>query len=146
MVLLSVHIKHFFMVSSKIGFVSGNFDLIHPGYIKLFKFAKKYCNFLIVAIHVDPSIERPNKFKPVHNLNERKMILKSIKYIDDITHYKYEKDLITLLKKLPISIRFLDENYKFKKITGKELNIPIKWVPRNHTYSKTNLIKKIKLI
>ena len=74
------------------------------------------------------------------------MIIESIKYVDKTTHYKYEKDLINLLKKLPISVRFLDKNYKFKKITGKELNIPIKWVPRSHMYSTTNLIKKIKLI
>ena len=47
------------MESFKIGFVAGAFDLIHPGYIKLFKYAKKYCDSLIVAIHQDPSIERP---------------------------------------------------------------------------------------
>ncbi len=144
--LSNVPIKYFCMGSSKIGFVAGKFDLIHPGYIKLFKFAKKYCDFLIVAIHNDPSIERPKKFKPIHSLKERKMIIESIKYVDKTTHYKYEKDLINLLKKLPISVRFLDKNYKFKKITGKELNIPIKWVPRSHMYSTTNLIKKIKLI
>lgn len=134
------------MESSKIGFVAGSFDLIHPGYIKLFKFAKKYCDFLIVAIHEDPSLERTKKFKPVHTLKERRAIIESIRYVDKTIFYKYEKDLIMLLKKLPISIRFLDINYKFKKITGKELQIPIKWVPRKHNYSYTNLIKKIKLL
>ena len=134
------------MGSSKIGFVAGNFDLIHPGYIKLFKYAKKYCDYLIVAIHIDPSIERPKKFRPVHSLKDRKMIIESIKYVNFTTQYKYEKDLIALLKKFPISVRFLDQDYRFKKITGKELNIPIKWVPRNHSYSTTNLIKKSKLI
>lgn len=134
------------MELSKIGFVAGNFDLIHPGYIKLFKFAKRFCDFLIVAIHKDPSIERPKKFKPIHSLKERKMILDSIRYVDLTIHYKREKDLVILLKKYPISVRFLDESYKFKKITGKELNIPIKWVPRKHSYSKTKLIKKIKLM
>jgi|TARA_B110000008_G_C16475279_1_gene365862 glycerol-3-phosphate cytidylyltransferase len=134
------------MGSSKIGFVAGNFDLIHPGYIKLFQFAKKHCDFLIVAIHKDPSLERNKKFQPIHSLKERKMIIESIKYVDKTLCYKYEKDLIILLKKIPISVRFLDENYQFKKITGKELDIPIKWVPRNHTYSTTNLVKKIKLL
>ena len=63
------------MGSSKIGFVAGNFDLIHPGYIKLFQFAKKHCDFLIVAIHKDPSLERNKKFQPIHSLKERKMII-----------------------------------------------------------------------
>ena len=134
------------MAPYKTGFVAGKFDLIHPGYIKLFKFAKKYCDFLIVAIHNNPSIERSNKFRPVHNLNERKMMIKSIKYIDKVISYNLEKDLIKILNKLPISVRFLDEEYKQKKITGNDLNIPIKWVPRKHSYSTTKLIKKIKLL
>jgi len=134
------------MVRYKTGFVAGKFDLIHPGYIKLFKFAKKYCDFLIVAIHNNPSIERSNKFRPVHSLNERKMMIKSIKYIDKVISYNLEKDLIKILNKLPISVRFLDEEYKQKKITGNDLNIPIKWVPRKHSYSTTELIKKIKLL
>ena len=132
------------MESFKIGFVAGAFDLIHPGYIKLFKYAKKYCDSLIVAIHQDPSIERPKKFRPVHSLRERKLIIQSLKHVDKTVNYKTEKDLVNLLIKLPISIRFLDINYKNKNITGEELNIPIKWVPRKHSYSTTNLIKKIK--
>ena len=76
------------MGSSKIGFVAGKFDLIHPGYIKLFKFAKNYCDFLIVAIHKDPSIERPKKFNPIHNLKERKMMIESIKYVDKTTQQR----------------------------------------------------------
>ncbi len=134
------------MGSYKVGFVAGNFDLIHPGYIKLFKFAKKNCDFLIVAIHNDPSIERPKKFSPIHSLSERKTIIQSIKYIDQVTHYKTERDLTKLLKKLPISVRFLDEKYKFKSITGNNLKLPIKWVPRKHNYSTTNLVRKIKLL
>jgi glycerol-3-phosphate cytidylyltransferase len=134
------------MAIYKTGFVAGKFDLIHPGYIELFKFSKKYCNFLIVAIHINPSLERPNKFYPVHSLKERKMMIKSLKYVDRVISYNLEKDLIKILKKLPISVRFLDEEYKQKKITGSELGIPIKWVPRKHNYSTTDLIKKIKLL
>ena len=127
------------------GFVAGSFDLIHPGYIKLFRYAKKYCDFLIVAIHVNPSIERPIKHKPIHSLKERKIILESIRYVDKTTSYKTEEDLIKLLEKLPISVRFLDEQYKLKNVTGGDLDISIKWVPRKHIYSTSNLIKKIKM-
>jgi len=134
------------MTLYKTGFVAGKFDLIHPGYIKLFEFSKKYCDFLIVAIHVNPSLERPNKFSPIHSLNERKMMIKSIRYVDKVVSYSLEKDLVKILKKLSISVRFLDEEYKKKKITGSELDIPIKWVPRKHNYSTTKLIKEIKLL
>ena len=134
------------MALYKVGFVAGNFDLIHPGYIKLFRYTKKYCNHLIVAVHEDPTLEGKKKFKPVHTFKERKMILGSIRFVDQIVKYRTEDDLFKLLRKLPISVRFLDEQYKKKNIIFFKLKIKIKWVPRKHSYSKTKLIKKIKLL
>ena len=56
----------------KIGLVAGNFDVIHPGYVKLFEDAKsKACNYLVVALQGDPTIERPQKCKPVQSIKER---------------------------------------------------------------------------
>ena len=131
------------MAQYKIGFVAGNFDLIHPGYIKLFQHAKKKCQFLIVGLHHDPSLERKEKMKPIHNIQERKLILSSIKYIDKIIVYKTEKDLLTILKSNKIDIRFLDDSYKKMNFTGKELDLKISWVPRKHHYSMTYLKKQI---
>lgn len=130
----------------KRGFVAGSFDLIHPGYIKLFSYTKKYCSKLIIGLHSNPSLERENKHKPIHTINERKQILFSIKYIDEIKVYKTEKDLYKILKFHNLDIRFLDQKYKGLDFTGKDLPIPIKWVPRRHNYSTTKLIKSIKKI
>ena len=47
------------------GVIAGAFDVIHPGYILLFMDAKKVCDQLFIAIHIDPSVERPEKQKPV---------------------------------------------------------------------------------
>ena len=59
--------------------------------------SKNICDFLIVALHEDPSIERPSKMKPILSSAERKKILNSIKYIDLVIPYSYEKDLYDLL-------------------------------------------------
>lgn len=125
------------------GFVAGSFDIIHPGYISLFKEAKKYCNKLLVGLHHNPTIERKIKLPVINSLNDRKVILKSIKYIDNIITYKSELDLYNILLNKNIHVRFLGNDYKGKKFTGSNLNIPIVWIDRSHNFSATKIKKKI---
>lgn len=127
----------------KVGFVASSFDLIHPGYIRLFKDAKTVCNYLICALHADPSVERSTKLTPVNSFEERKEILESIKFIDEIVSYETEYDLIELLKTIQPDVRILGSDYRNVKYTGHNLNIPIHWHERNHEYSTTNLKKNI---
>ena len=90
----------------KNGVITGNFDVIHPGYVKMFKEAKSIASEVVVLLHDDPSIERPDKLKPVLSLNDRIDLLSSIKYIDKIIPYSLEKDLEELMQ-LPVrSIEF----------------------------------------
>ena len=127
----------------KTGVIAGNFDVIHPGYIHLFNECKEFCTELIILLHEDPSIERPEKLKPVLNLNERTMILSSLNQIDRIIPYKLEADLYELLSKLDIDIRFLGDDYKSKPFTGDDLNIPIHFLDRSHGWSTTKFKNKI---
>jgi glycerol-3-phosphate cytidylyltransferase len=129
----------------KIGIVAGSFDLIHPGYVRMFKDAKDVCNKLIVALHDDPTIDRSHKCKPVHSLQERKEILESIKYIDQIVTYNTEKDLLEILKDINYDYRVLSEEYKQVDYTGKELGKEVLWIKRDHSYSMTSLKEKIYL-
>ena len=76
----------------KKGFVAGNFDVIHPGYIKMFKECNTNCDHFTVLLHSDPSIERPEKLKPILTLDERIEVLSSIKYIHDIHCLLYTSD------------------------------------------------------
>jgi len=127
----------------KKGVIAGNFDVIHPGYIKMFKECKDYCNQFIVLLHTDPSIERPHKLKPILSVGERIEILESIKYIDGVQTYTYETDLLDLLKSTSPDIRFLGDDYKGKTYTGFELNIPIHYLNRDHGWSTTKFKKLI---
>ena len=125
------------------GVIAGNFDVIHPGYIHLFNECKEFCTELIILLHEDPSIERPEKLKPILNLDERMIILSSLKQIDQIIPYKLETDLYELLSNLDIDIRFLGEDYKSKPFTGDDLNIPIHFLERSHGWSTTKFKNKI---
>ena len=125
------------------GVIAGNFDILHPGYLKTFRECKENCDHFTVLLHSDPTIERPNKLKPILSIDERTEILSSIKYIDDIKVYTYEKELIELLKDNKFSIRFLGDDYIRKSYTGIELNIKIHYISRNHGWSTTKYKKII---
>lgn len=125
------------------GIIAGNFDVIHPGYIKTFKECKENCDHFTILLHSDPTIERPNKLKPILSVEERIEILSSIKYIDDIKVYTYEKDLIKLLEDNKFNIRFLGDDYIGKAFTGIELNIDIYYLKRDHGWSTTKFKKLI---
>lgn len=127
----------------RIGVIAGNFDVIHPGYIKMFKECKANCDTFIVLLHSDPSIERPEKIKPILSVEERDEILMSIKYVDNVFVYDTEADLIHLLRILAPSVRFLGDDYKGKNFTGKDLKIPIYYLDRSHGWSTTKFKRLI---
>ena len=126
-----------------VGVIAGNFDVIHPGYVYMFDECKKHCDILLLLLHDDPSIERHEKIKPILDLDERNMILSSMKQIDKIIPYQTEKDLYNILKEEEIDIRFLGDDYKNKSFTGDDLNIPIHYLDRSHGWSTTKFKKMI---
>lgn len=127
------------------GVVAGAFDLIHPGYVRMFADAKGACTHLTVALHVDPSVERPSKLRPVLTIDERVLILRSIRYVDDVIVYHSEDDLYELLRDGEFDVRFIGDDYRDQpeKITGGDLNINIHWIDRSHSYSTTRMKKAI---
>tara|TARA_B100001540_G_scaffold160206_1_gene141805 strand:+ start:762 stop:1166 length:405 start_codon:yes stop_codon:yes gene_type:complete len=130
-------------MTSKIGVIAGNFDVIHPGYIYMFDECKNNCDILLLLLHEDPSIERPEKIKPILSLNERTMTLNSVKQIDQIITYKTESDLYEILMNKKIDIRFLGDDYRNKSFTGDDLDIPIHYLDRSHGWSATKFKKLI---
>ena len=125
------------MVKPRVGFIAGTFDVMHPGYIEMFKFMKNNCDYLIVGLHKDPSLERDTKLKPVLSTDERKEMLLSLRYIDQVIEYQIESELIEILKNNKIDIRFLGDDYIDKRYTGKDLPIDIKLIDRSHGWSTT---------
>jgi glycerol-3-phosphate cytidylyltransferase len=125
------------------GVIAGNFDVMHPGYIKMFKEAAANCDCLIVLLHTDPSIERPHKLKPILSVDERKEMLLELRSVCGVNVYTYEEQLIDLLKMGEFDVRFLGDDYKDKPFTGDNLNIPIYYLNRDHGWSTTKFKKMI---
>ena len=125
----------------KKGIVAGAFDLIHPGYIRLFKEAKQHCNHLTIALHENPNMGRPHKMVPVQSLEDRKEILRAIKYVDDIVVYQAEDTFLDYLK--DYDVRFLGDDYADGSYCGIDLPIEIVFFSRSHGYSTTKLKQTI---
>ena len=118
------------------GVIAGNFDVIHPGYIYMFDECKQNCDHLVVYLHKDPSIERPEKLKPILSVEERRRILFALD-IPTVIAYDTEKELYYMLKDCNFDVRFLGDDYIGKPFTGDDLDIPIHYLKRDHGWSTT---------
>lgn len=131
----------------KIGFTCSTFDLLHAGHITMLEEAKHHCDYLIVGLQNDPTLDRPEKNAPVQSIVERQIQLAAVKYVDEIVIYNTEQDLVDLLLTLPIDVRVLGEEYKSKDFTGKEIakqrGSKIIYNGRDHSFSSTSLRKRV---
>ena len=123
----------------KKGFTCSCFDLLHAGHILMLKDSKEQCDYLIVGLQTDPTIDRPEKNKPIQSFEERKIQLEAVKYVDEIFIYETEEDLYKKLLEISPDVRILGSDYIDKPFTGDDLDIPIYFHDRKHNYSSTNL-------
>lgn len=124
---------------AEIGVITGNFDIIHLGYVRLFKELYNSCYQPIVLLHGDPTIERPEKLKPIHTVDERIELIKPYFEFENVQFFIYntEAELYTLLRAIRPDIRLLGDDYIGKSYTGDDLGILTKWVDRSHGWTTT---------
>ena len=132
----------------KIGITFSTFDLLHAGHVAMLREAKSKCDYLIVGLQSDPTIDRPDtKNKPVQTMFERYLQLKAVEYVDEVIPYQTESDVIDILQTLPIDVRILGKEYKEKDFTGKDVcnqrGIELYFNTRDHRFSTTDLRKRV---
>ena len=131
----------------KVGITFSAFDLLHAGHIKMLEEAKRNCDYLICGLQTDPTIDRPEKNKPVQTVVERYIQLKACKHVDEIVPYATEQDLEDILRAFKIDVRIVGEEYKDVKFTGRmyceENGIALYFNKRNHRFSSSGLRKEV---
>ena len=131
----------------RIGITAGAFDLLHAGHSTMLAEAKQHCDYLIVALQNDPSVDRPEKNKPIQSIFERQLQLSATRFVDDIVVYNTEHDLLDVLKSLPIDVRIIGSDYLDKDFTGKDYcvdnDIEIVYNKRNHSFSTSELRTRV---
>lgn len=131
----------------KVGITFSAFDLLHAGHIKMLEEAKSKCDFLIVGLQTDPTIDRPDKNKPTQSVVERYIQLKGCKFVDEIVPYATEQDLEDILHSFKIDIRIVGDEYSEKDFTGRkyceEKGIAFFFNTRDHRFSSSSLRREV---
>jgi glycerol-3-phosphate cytidylyltransferase len=132
----------------RVGITFSAFDLLHAGHIGMLREAAENCDYLIVGLQTDPTIDRPDtKNKPVQTLVERYAQLNALKFIDEIVPYETEQDLLDILELFQIDVRFLGEEYKEDEFSGKDIcrkrGIQLHFNKRDHRFSTSDLRKRV---
>jgi glycerol-3-phosphate cytidylyltransferase len=132
----------------KVGITFSTFDLFHAGHVKMLEESKRQCDYLIVGLQLDPSIDRAEKNGPTQSIIERYIQLKGCKHVDEIVPYVYEKDLEDILRSFKLDVRIIGDEYKEKNYTGRdyceEKGIDIYYNSRDHRFSSSGLRKQVK--
>jgi glycerol-3-phosphate cytidylyltransferase len=131
----------------KVGFTASAFDLLHAGHVQMLREAKEQCDYLICALQLDPSADRPGKNAPIQTIVERYTQLKAVGYVDEIIPYSSEQDLEDILSMYHIDVRILGEEYRDKDFTGKDVcrkrDIELYFNKRDHRFSSSDLRKRV---
>ena len=134
----------------RVGITFSTFDLFHAGHVKMLEEAKRQCDYLIVGLQLDPSIDRAEKSAPSQTIIERYIQLKGSRHIDEIVPYVSEKDLEDILRSFKLDVRIIGDEYKEKNYTGRdyceEKGIEIYYNSRDHRFSSTGLRNQVKKV
>ncbi|MHC0443191.1 adenylyltransferase/cytidyltransferase family protein [Flavobacterium sp. 3-210] len=135
------------LTRTKTGITFSSFDLLHAGHVRMLEEAKLHCDYLIVGLQTDPTIDRPEKNKPTQSVVERYIQLKACRFVDEIIPYTTEQDLEDILQAIPIDVRILGDEYKEVNFTGREycekMDIELVYNKRNHRFSSSGLRKEV---
>lgn len=133
----------------RVGITFSTFDLLHAGHIKMLEEAKTQCDYLIVGLQLDPSLDRAEKNAPTQTITERYIQLKGCKYVDEIVPYVSEQDLEDILRSFKLDFRIIGEEYRDKPFTGREYcqekGIELYFNTRDHRFSSSGLRKQVKI-
>jgi len=132
----------------KIGITFGAFDLLHAGHVAMLAEAKQNCDYLVVGLQNDPSVDRPEKNKPIQSIFERQLQITACRFVDEVVVYNTEADVLDILKTLPIKVRIIGSDYVNKDFTGKQFcldnNIEVVYNSREHSFSTSELRDRVK--
>jgi glycerol-3-phosphate cytidylyltransferase len=133
----------------KVGITFSTFDLFHAGHVKMLEEAKSQCDYLIVGLQSDPSMDRPERNGPLQSIIERYIQLKESKHVDEIVPYASEQDIEDILRSFILDIRIIGDEFKEKSFTGRryceEKGIELYYNSRDHRFSSSGIRNQVKL-
>ena len=128
----------------KKGITFGAFDLFHAGHVLMLEEAKTACDYLIVCIQSDPSLDREEKNKPVQSIIEREIQVSGCRFVDEVIIYDTEADLLNIIGQVDWDVRIIGEEYKDKDFTCRDQTLErCHFNKRPHTFSSSELRERV---
>ena len=128
----------------KKGITFGAFDLFHAGHVLMLEEAKTVCDYLIVCIQSDPSLDREEKNKPVQSIIEREIQVSGCRYVDEVIIYDTEADLLNIIDRVDWDVRIIGEEYKDNDFTGRDKTLnKCFFNKRPHNFSSSELRERV---
>ena len=132
------------MASRRTGITFGAFDLFHAGHVLMLQEAKTVCDYLIACIQSDPSIDRPEKNRPVQSVVERQIQVAACRYVDETLVYDTEAHLLEILNCLHWDVRILGDEYRDAPFTGRDETLDRCYFnKRPHPFSSSELRSRV---
>jgi glycerol-3-phosphate cytidylyltransferase len=131
----------------KVGITFSAFDLLHAGHVKMLEEAKRHCDYLIIGLQTDPTLDRPDKNRPTQSVVEGYIQLKACIYVDEIVPYATEQDLEDILHSFKIDVCIIGDEYREENFTGRnyceERGIELYFNSRDHRFSSSALREEV---
>ena len=130
---------------SKIVWVNGTFDILHPGHIELFKIASSLGDKVIVGLDSDLKVNQDKgSGRPINDICYRKTMLEAIRYIDLVLTFGSRQELEDLIKLYNPDILMVGSDWKNGEVVGREYAKKVSFFERFGGYSSTEVIRKCK--
>tara|TARA_R100000700_G_C3129123_1_gene115042 strand:+ start:108 stop:503 length:396 start_codon:yes stop_codon:yes gene_type:complete len=121
---------------------NGCYDVLHRGHVELFKYAASLGTKLIVGIDTDERVAAAKgPSRPFNNLEDRKFLLQSIRYIDEVYEYSSDAELENLLVENNVDTMVIGSDWEGKGVIGEKLVKNIKFFDRIEGYSTTKVLE-----
>ena len=121
---------------------NGCFDILHKGHIELFRYAKSLGDELVVGIDTDEKVKKDKGTnRPINNLQDRIMVLQSIKYIDKVIPFDSTRELSDTIRWYKPNIMVIGSDWKGKNVIGEMFADKLVYFERVKGYSTTKILR-----
>ena len=106
------------LLSGKIAFTNGVFDILHQGHIYSLSQAAKEADYLIVGLNSDTSVKRlKGETRPINNQDSRALLLASLVMVDAVVIFEEDTPL-ELIKAIMPDVLVKGGDYTVEQIAG----------------------------